>query len=86
MQPAHSVPLIFPVIAPGSADSREAAVNTNVFHCVYGHANEFLLREAAKSLGIELLGELRPCTGCSMAKGYRKPIANSTESPATQKL
>ena len=87
--PVHSappIPLAFPVIAPGSTDAHEAAVDINVFHCVHGHANEFLLRETAKSLGVELLGKLRPCNGCSMAKGYRKPIANSTKSRATEKL
>ena len=81
VQPAHSVPLVFAVIAPGNADSRQAAVDINVFHCVHGHANDFLLREAAKSLGMEQLGDSRPCTGCSMFKGYRKPIANSIKSP-----
>ena len=86
MQPAHYVPLVFPVIAPGSADSREAVVDINVFHCVHGYASEFLLRETSKSLGVELLGGLRPCTGCSVANEYRKPIANSTKSRATQKL
>ena len=45
-----------------------------------------LLRETAKSLRVELLVRLRPCTGCSMAKGYRKLIANSTKSRATDKL
>ena len=80
------VPLAFPVIAPGSADSRDTAVDINVFYYMHAHANKFLLRETAKSLGVELLGRLRPCTGCSMAKGYRKPIANSTKSRATEKL
>ena len=86
MQPAHTVPLACPVTAPGSANLHDTTVDINVFHCVHGHANEFLLRETAKSLGVELLGRLRPCTGCSMAKGYRKPIANSTKSRATNKL
>ena len=45
VQPAHSVPLVFPGIAPGSADSREAAVDINVFHCVHCHATEFRLRD-----------------------------------------
>ena len=85
MQCAPPVPLAFPVIAPGSADSREAAVDINVYHCIHGHANEFILRETARSLGVELIGELRPCAGCTMAKGYRKPIANSTKSRATEK-
>ena len=86
VQPAHSVPLVFSVDALGSADSREAVVGINVFHCVHGHANELMLRKKVKSLGVELLGDFRPCTGCSVAKGYRKPIAKSTKSRATQKL
>ena len=86
MQPAHTIPLACPVIAPGSANLHDTAVDINVFHCVHGHANEFLLRETAKPLGVELLGSLRPRTGCSMAEGYRKPIANSTKSRATKKL
>ena len=42
VQSAPPVPLAFPVIAPGSTDAREAAVDINVFHCVHGHAYEFL--------------------------------------------
>ena len=79
-------PLAFPVLAPGSAASAETAVDINIFHCVHGHSNELLLRETAKALGVELLGTLRPCTGCSMAKGYRKPIPSSTKSRAPEKL
>ena len=86
MQPAHAIPLASPVIAPGSANLYDTTVDINVFHCVHGHANEILLRETAKSVGVELLGRLRPCTGCSMAKGYRETIANSTKSRATKKL
>ena len=86
MQPAHTIPLACPVIAPGSANLHDTTVDTNVFHCVHGHAKEFLFRETAKSLAVELLGRLRLCTGCSMAKWYRKPIVNSTRSRATQKL
>ena len=86
MQPAHTIPPACPVIAPGSANLHDTTVDINVFHCVHGHANEFSLRKTVKSLGVELLGRLRPCTGYSMAKGYRKPIANSTKSRATKKL
>ena len=86
MQPGHTIPLACSVIAPGSANVHDTTVDINVFHCVHGHANEFLLRETAKSLGVKLLGRLRPCTGCSMAKGYRMPITNSTKSRATKKL
>ena len=80
MQPSHYVPLVFPVVAPWSADSREAAVDMNVFHCVHGDASEFMLRKTAKTLRVKVLRKLRPCTGGSMAKGYRKPIASTTKS------
>ena len=86
VQPTHPVLLAFLVIAPSSADSREAVVDINVYHCIHGHANEVLLREADKLPGVELIRELRPCTGCFMAKGYCAPIANSTKSLATEKL
>ena len=79
-------PLAFPVLAPGSIASTETSVDINVFHCVHGHSNELLLRDTAKSLGLELVGKLRPCAGRSMAKGYRKPIPNSTKIRATEKL
>ena len=79
-------PQVLPVLSPGCAASAETAVDINVFHCVHGHSNKLLLRETAKSLGVELLGTLRRCTGCSMAKGYRKPIHSSTKSRASEKL
>ena len=79
-------PLAFPVLAPGSTASIETRVDVNVFHCVQGHSSEVLLRETAKSLGLELGGNLKPCTGCSMAKGYRKPTPTTTKSRATEKL
>ncbi|CAN0295766.1 unnamed protein product, partial [Laminaria digitata] len=34
----------------------------------------------------ETVRELRPCTGCSMAKGYRKPVPSSTKTRASKKL
>ena len=80
VQPVHPVPLAFSVIAPNSTDSREATLHMDVYQCIHGHANEILVRETARSR------ELRRCTGCSKPKGYRKPIANSTKSRATEKL
>ena len=80
------LPLAFPVLAPGRNAPTETAVDINVFHCVHGHANELPLKETAKSPNVELLGKLRPCTGCSIAKGYRKPIPRGTKSHASEKL
>ena len=76
--------LAFPVLAPGSIAFTETSVDMNVFHC--GHPCELLLRETAKLLGLELVGKLRPCTGCSMAKGYRKSVPNNTKLRAAEKL
>ena len=78
--------LAFPVLAPGSTASTETRVYINVCHCVQRHSNELLLRETAKSLGLELVGTLKPYTGCSMVKGYRKPIPNNTKTRAKEKL
>ena len=78
--PLHS-PCLHPVVA-----STETSADINVFHCLHGHSNEVLLRETANSPGLELVGKLRPCTGCSMAKDHRKPIPNSTKLHATKKL
>lgn len=32
VEPDHPVPLAFPVIAPGSSNSRETAADMNIFH------------------------------------------------------
>ena len=74
------------MLAPGSAAFAKTAVDINIFHCVRGHFKELLLRETAKALGVELLGTLRPCTRCSISKGYIKPIPSSTKSRAPEKL
>ena len=75
------------MLAPGSGASAENAVDINVFHGAHGHFNELLLlRETVKILCVELLGTLRPCPGCSMAKAYRKPIPNSTKSRASERI
>lgn len=63
-------PLAFPVLDPGIIESNETALDINVFPCVYGLSNELLMKETAKSLDVQLLGKLTPCTGCSMTKGY----------------
>ena len=78
-------PQALPVLAPLDAFA-ESAVDINAFHCVHGHSNELLLRETAKSLGVELLGTLRRCTGYPMAKGCRRPIPSSAKSRALENL
>eukprot|EP00752_Nemacystus_decipiens_P011252 g10000.t1 len=64
------------VLVPGDA---QAATPTDLdhFHNSHGHAHEGLLRETAKQQGLLLPeGPLRPCLGCSMAKGQLLPVAD----------
>ena len=79
-------PLFFPVLAAGNNAYAESDVDIKVSHCLHAHSNEVLARETPKPPGAKLTGKLRPCTGCYMAKGYRKPIPNGTHSRATEKL
>ena len=77
---------MFSALTPGSNVYTETDAVITVFHCVHGHSNEILLKKTAKAIGMELIEKLKPCTGCSMAKCCRKPVANSTKSHATEKL
>ena len=61
-------------------------MDVNEFHNIYGHASESLLRATAKRLGVELTGKMHACTGCSMAKAYRKGIAHETKCRSDKKL
>ena len=61
-------------------------IDVNDFHNIHGHASEGLLRVTAKRLGVELTGEMHACTGCSMAKAFRKGIAHETKSRSDKKL
>lgn len=63
-----------------------ASVGINLFHCIYGHAHEELLRHTARHLGIILEGDMRACTGCSMAKGYRTSFPRQTKGRAQTQL
>ena len=73
------------VLAPGQPPNK-FQININDFHCASGHAHEVLLRKTAEQQGIVLEGELLECKGCSMAKGIRKGIKQSTHTRADTKL
>ena len=74
-----------PALVP-SAPPRISRTDINLFHCIYGHANEYLLKQTANHLGITLEGKMHECTGCSMAKGFRKGIPHQTNSRSQVKL
>ena len=59
-------------------------VDTNDFHCSFGHAHEGLLRETAKQRNVNLTATLRECQGCSIAKGHAKQIATTTGTRAVK--
>ena len=50
------------------------------------YKRQILLRKTAEQQGIVLEGKLQECTGCSMAKGLRKGIKQSTHTRADKKL
>lgn len=79
-------PIAFPVLAPGRSKYRLITKNINEMHSIYCHASSTLLKETAESVGIKLEGEMTPCTGCSMVKGFRKLIGGTTNTRAWKKL
>lgn len=45
-----------------------------------------LLHGTVEQVGVTLVEDLQPCTGCSVRRGQRKAIASTTTSRATGKL
>ena len=64
-------------LAPGKLPNKPV-VNINDYHCATGHSREALLRKTAEQQGVVLEGKLLECKGCSMAKGLRRGIKQST--------
>ena len=69
------------VLAPGKLPNKPV-VNINDHHCAAGHTHEALLRKTAEQQGVVLEGKLLECKGCSMAKGLRRGIKQSTHTRA----
>ena len=61
-------------------------VNINDYHCATGHSNEALLRKTAEQQGIVLEGKLLECKGCSMSKGLRRGIKQSTHTHTLEQI
>ena len=60
--------------------------NINYFHVPLAHAHSSILKATARQHGIQLVGELAPCSGCSMAKGIRASTPHHTTSRAAAPL
>ena len=73
------------VLAPGKLPSKPV-VNINDYHCAAGHSHEALLRKTAEQQRVVLELKLLECKGCSMAKGLRRGIKQSTHTRADKKL
>ena len=69
-----------------SNPKHETKMDVYEFHNIYAHSHEGLLRTTAKRLGIELVGDMHACTGCSMSKGIRKGIVRVTKNRPDKKL
>ena len=67
-------------------NKEQKALDINHFHVSLAHAHSSVLKATAQQHGIELVGELVPCSGCSMAKGLRAPTPQSTTSRAAAPL
>ena len=65
------------VLAPGKLPNKPV-MDIHDYHCAAGHSHEALLRKIAGQQGIVLEEKLLECKGCSMAKGLRRGIKQST--------
>ena len=65
---------------------KKRVVDINHFHVSLAHAHSSVLKATAQQHGIQFVGELAPCAGCSMAKGIRAPTPHRPTSRAEAPL
>ena len=73
------------LFSPGSVfinTNMENVADINHFHVSLAQAHSSVLKATALQHGIQLVEELAPCSGCSMAKGIRAPTPHHTTSRA----
>ena len=63
-------------------ENKKKVVDINHFHVSLVHAHSSVLKATALQHGIQIVGELAPCSGWSMAKGIRAPTPHRTTSRA----
>ena len=68
------------VISPGGlfVNKNKKVLDINHFHVSLAHAHSSVLKATAQQHGIQLVGELAPCSRCLMAKGIRAPTSHRT--------
>ena len=69
-----------------STKIKKRVIDINHFHVSLAHAHSSVLKATAQQHGIQLVGELAPCSGCSMVKGIRAPTPHRTTSRAEAPL
>ena len=76
------------VLSPGGVfiNKNKTVVDINHLHVSLAHAHSSVLKAAARPHDIQLVGELAPCSGCSVAKGIRAPTPHRTTSRAAAPL
>ena len=77
------------VLSPGGVfvnNKKTTVVDINHFHVSLAHAHSSVLKATARQHGIQLVGELAPCSGCSMAKEIRASTPHHTMSRAAAPL
>ena len=68
------------VLVPG----KQQRIDINDLHVALALPHAETLRETARQHGVEVVGELVTCAGCSEAKGRRMPVPRSTNSRSTK--
>ena len=77
------------VLSPGGLfinKNKIRVIDINHYHVSLAHAHSSVLKATAQQHGIQLVGELAPCSGCSMAKGIRASTPHRTTSRAEAPL
>ena len=68
------------VLVPGE----QQRIDINDLHVALAHPHAATLRESARQHGVEVVGELFSCAGCSEAKGRRMPVPRPSNSRANK--
>ena len=86
---SENVGMAAAVLSPGDVfinKKKKNVVGINHFYVSLAHAHLSALKATALQHGIQLVEELAPCSGCSMAKGIHAPTPQYTTSRAAYPL
>ena len=76
------------VLSPGGVfiKKKKKVVDINHFHLSLAHALSSVLKATARQHDIQLVGELAPYSGCSIAKGIRASTRSTSIRPFPESL